>query len=137
LQTGHHLLPGRCLRNSPGYNHDAAPVICVSRGNQHQGSHKRCHEKFDPVELAHERSNTPFRYDIAREAAVNSAGGALEPPKEPDQMTDKEKACLRHQLDHYYKNDPKGPKLNDGSPLRTSEAPGKVIPPASPAGPSP
>src|SRR5690606_16904168 len=38
-QTGHHLIPGRCMRGTPGYNHKKAPVICVSRGNQHQGGH--------------------------------------------------------------------------------------------------
>lgn len=78
-QTGHHLIPGRCMRGKAGYSHSKAPVICVSRGNQHQGSHKRCHAKFDPVELDHFDKGKPFKYETARNTAAASAGGALSP----------------------------------------------------------
>lgn len=80
-QTGHHLIPGRCMRGKAGYSHSKAPVICVSRGNQHQGSHKRCHAKFDPVELDHFDKGKPFKYETARNTAAASAGGALSPPR--------------------------------------------------------
>lgn len=91
-QTGHHLIPGRCMRGKAGYSHSKAPVICVSRGNQHQGSHKRCHAKFDPVELDHFDKGKPFKYETARNTAAASAGGALSPPRE---LTKKEKGVRR------------------------------------------
>ncbi|WP_447404422.1 DUF4150 domain-containing protein [Pseudomonas aeruginosa] len=91
-QTGHHLIPGRCMRGKAGYSHSKAPVICVSRGNQHQGSHKRCHAKFDPVELDHFDKGKPFKYETARNTAAASAGGALSPPRE---LTKKRKGVRR------------------------------------------
>ncbi len=127
-QTGHHLIPGRCMRGKAGYSHSKAPVICVSRGNQHQGSHKRCHAKFDPVELDHFDKGKPFKYETARNTAAASAGGALSPPRE---LTKKEKECVAFQLDQYYKAKPKkGPGCTTATNLRASGAAGKVIPPA-------
>ncbi|HCW0489455.1 DUF4150 domain-containing protein [Pseudomonas aeruginosa] len=84
-QTGHHLIPGRCMRGKAGYSHSKAPVICVSRGNQHQGSHKRCHAKFDPVELDHFDKGKPFKYETARNTAAASAGGSVEPAARADE----------------------------------------------------
>lgn len=131
-QTGHHLIPGRCLRETANYNHDHAPVICVSRGNQYQGSHQLCHEKFDPVELDHFEKNKPFTYATARKTAAESAGGAMNPPRELD---DKEKACVEHQLDQYYTADKPG--CTDSTVLRASAKPGKAVPaPTSPGAPA-
>ena len=124
-QTGHHLIPGRCLRDTDNYSHGLAPVICVSRGNQHQGSHKRCHAKFDPVEFKYAKKKT-IPYSTARTAAASSAGGAMNPPRE---LTKKEKDCVAFQLDQYYKaKPPSGPGVSHNSPLRASGAPGKVLP---------
>jgi hypothetical protein len=80
-QTGHHLIPGRCMRGNKKYSHGKAPVICASRGNQYQGSHKRCHAKFDPVELDHFNKKKDFSYGAGRDAAAASAGGACDPPR--------------------------------------------------------
>ena len=131
-QTGHHLIPGRCLRDTPDYNHGEAPVICVSFGNQHQGTHKACHARFDPVEQQHFDTNTPFTYDKAKSTAAASAGGAQHPNRE---LTQPEKDCVAHQLDSYYAaKPPAGPGCTGASPMRASGAPGKVAaPPASPA----
>lgn len=133
-QTGHHLIPGRCLRDMPNYDHQQAPVICVSFGNQHQGSHKACHARFDPVELDHFEKNEPFTYAKGRETAAASAAGAMNPERE---LTTEEKACVEHQLDQYYTaKPPDGPGCTDRSTLRASAAPGKVIPPPPPSLPS-
>lgn len=118
--TGHHLIPGRCMREVSGisYSHDAAPVICVSRGNQHQGSHRACHAIFDPVELDHNTSNTPFTYAKARETAATSAKGAMDPERD---LTAQEKACVEFQLDQYYKAaPPAGAGVKDSTVLDTT-----------------
>ena len=133
LETGHHLIPGRCMREFPNYSHSRAPVICVSRGNQHQGSHKLCHAKFDPVELDFFEKEKTFHYSDARTAACASAGGAMSPPRT---LTDKEQACVGFQLDEYYTAPPEqGMGLTSNAELRASAAPGKVIPaPTVPSG---
>lgn len=132
-QTGHHLIPGRCMRspmkNPTGYNHDNAPVICVTFGNQHQGSHRACHAVFDPVEADHCLNNKPFEYGTARDTAAQSAGGAVgrEPLKEAEQK------CVAAQLDTYYKDKKNGPGLNESDSLCATGKPGKVMPaPVSP-----
>jgi hypothetical protein len=133
-ETGHHLIPGRCLGRAAGstpaagYNHDKAPVICVSRGNQHQGSHRRCHAVFDPVEqsCADSVPPKPFTYDNARNTAAKSAGGAMSPPRD---LSPKEQACVGAQLDNYYtQKPPDGPGCTPGTNLRASGASGKVVP---------
>ncbi len=125
-QTGHHLIPGRCMRNKTGYSHSTAPVICVSRGNQHQGSHKRCHAKFDPIECDHFDNNKKFSYEKARETAAASTGGAMSPPRD---LSEDEKKCVSFQLDQYYKAKPeRGPGCKNNTPLRASGKRGKVIP---------
>lgn len=127
-QTGHHLIPGRCMRGKAGYSHSKAPVICVSRGNQHQGSHKRCHAKFDPVELDHFDKGKPFKYETARNTAAASAGGALSPPRE---LTKKKRSASPSSSTSTTRPSPRRGRA--APPPRTS-APrarqGKVIPPA-------
>jgi len=132
-RTGHHLIPGRCLYNdpklSPNYGssgHNAAPVICVSKGNQHQGSHKLCHNVFDPVELQHAESGETFEYQTARDTAAKSAGQALDPPRD---LTKEEETCVKHQLDnHYTKQPPNGPGCTPTTPMAASGARGKALP---------
>jgi hypothetical protein len=131
-ETGHHLIPGRCLLDTPNYNHDNAPVICVSKGNQHQGSHKACHALFDPVEQAAFDNDEDFSYADARSAAAASAGGATTPERT---LNEKEQGCVAFQLDQYYRaKPPNGPGLTNNSPLRASGAPGKVAAPTLPIG---
>jgi len=129
-QTGHHLIPGRCLRDTANYSHGDAPVICVTFGNQHQGSHRACHAVFDPVEAEHFHDNKPFKYEKARETAAKSSGGAVgrEPP------TKEEQACVAKQLDTYYQDEKDGPGLKNSDTLRASGDPGKVM--AAPVSPS-
>jgi len=134
-QTGHHLIPGRCMRDIANYNHQQAPVICVSFGDQYQGSHQRCHERFDPVELNHHQQGKPFTYATARKTAAASAGGALTPPRD---ITADEQTCVEHQLDQYYTGTSvKAPACSDSTVLRASGKPGKAIPaPVSPSAPA-
>jgi hypothetical protein len=128
-QTGHHLIPGRCMRNVGDYSHGKAPVICVSQGNQHQGSHKLCHSKFDHIELEHFTEGKDFTYGNARDTAAASAGGALSPPRE---LSKEEKGCVAFQLDTYYRSDPPaGPGCCEGDSVRASGAPGKVAAPST------
>ena len=135
-QTGHHLIPGRCLKGKPGYSHDKAPVICVLGKNQHTGSHKRCHLKFDPVEYRHHKQGKKIKYSTARKAAVDSAGQALTPRK--DKLSPKEKACVKAQLDAYYKKKPPaGPGCTENTDLNTSGARGKALPPSVKRGTGP
>lgn len=123
-QTPHHLIPGRCMGNIASYNHREAPCICVSQGNQYQGSHELCHGRFDPVELKHFEENKTFHYETARNTAAESAGQALQPPRELDEQ---EKKCVAHQLDNYYTaSPPNGPGCSSSTPLRASPKPGKV-----------
>jgi|CXWL01.1.fsa_nt_gi hypothetical protein len=125
-KTGHHLIPGRCMRYIKGYSHSKAPVICVTRGNQHAGSHKRCHLKFDPIELKYFKRGKNFSYPVAKNAAASSAGQALNPPRN---LSAKEKKCVAAQLDAYYKQkNPKGPGCTDSSNLRASGERGKALP---------
>lgn len=125
-KTGHHLIPGRCMRNIKGYSHSKAPVICVTRGNQHAGSHKRCHLKFDPIELKYFKRGKKFSYPVAKNAAASSAGQALNPPRN---LSAKEKKCVAAQLDAYYKQkNPIGPGCTDSSNLRASGERGKALP---------
>ncbi len=123
-QTPHHLIPGRCTKGL-GAVYDKAPCICTFGKNQHTGSHKACHRIFDPVERFHAEQipPLPFDYATARAAAAESAGGAMNPPRE---LNEKEQKCVSAQLDAYYKHDPDGPKLNDSTELNASGASGKV-----------
>jgi hypothetical protein len=122
-QTGHHLIPDRCATGKPGYSHGAAPCICVLGKNQHTGSHRACHRRFDPVERFHSDKGIPFDYNTARTAAAESAGGAIDPPRD---LNDKEKRCVLAQLDAYYMKDPEGPRLEPSTTLNKQGAPGKV-----------
>ena len=120
--TGHHLIPGRCMRGMGyDYSHGAAPVICVKGTNQHTGSHRACHRVYDPVERWHFSKKKGLTYKKAKNAAAKSAGGALTPKMK---LTKKEQDCIKAQLDEYYKTDPPG--LTENSPLKTSGAAGKV-----------
>ncbi|MCG3188291.1 MAG: hypothetical protein LKCHEGNO_00263 [Burkholderiaceae bacterium] len=123
-QTPHHLIPGRCTKGKSGFNYDKAPCICVLGKNQHTGSHKACHRRFDKVERYHFEEGLPFNYSDAQAAACDSAGGAMDPPRD---LNEKEKACVGAQLDAYYKQPkPDGPGLSSNSPVNKSGASGKV-----------
>jgi hypothetical protein len=122
-QTPHHLIPGRCTKGMANFKYDKAPCICTLGKNQHTGSHKACHRRFDPVERFHNEQGMDFEYGTARAAAAESAGGAMDPPRD---LNDAEKRCVGAQLDSYYKNDPDGPQFKDDTKLKTQGASGKV-----------
>ena len=117
------------MKNPGGYNHGNAPVICVTFGNQHQGSHKACHAVFDPVEADHFHNNKPLEYGTARDTAAKSASGAVG----RDPLSEKEQKCVAAQLDTYYSDEKNGPGLKSGDSLCATGNPGKVMtPPVSP-----
>jgi hypothetical protein len=124
-QTPHHLIPGRCTKGMSGFKYDKAPCVCVLGKNQHTGSHKACHRRFDKVERYHsEELAGKFSYGEAQSAASESAGGAMDPPRD---LSEKEQACVAAQLDGYYKQpEPDGPGLESNSDVKASGAAGKV-----------
>jgi Domain of unknown function (DUF4150) len=123
-QTPHHLIPGRCTKGFKGFKYDKAPCICVLGKNQHTGSHKACHRRFDKVERFHHEENKPFTYGDAHTAACESAGGGMDPPRD---LSTEEKSCVGAQLNAYYTQaDPHGPGLNSSSDVTASGAAGKV-----------
>jgi hypothetical protein len=75
------------------------------------------------VERFHFEKNLDFDYQTARAAAGESAGGAMDPPRD---LTDQERRCVEAQLDSYYKNDPTGPQLKDDSSMNKQGQSGKV-----------
>ena len=126
-KTGHHLIPGRCMLTrthsinepkvrlaEPGYpsgcSHDKAPCVCVDNENQHDGTHRDCHKVFDPIEnkLSKVAPKGKMTYRQARNAAAKSAAG-INNNRTP---TKKQQACIKAQLDEYYK---KCIKNKDGS----------------------
>lgn len=128
-QTPHHLIPKRCFKRNrsayvKGYDPNKAPCICVSGKNQHTGSHKACHRRFDPVERWHSDEGQPFTYETAQAAASGSASGAMDPPRD---LSAKEEACVAAQLDAYHTQaPPDGPGSSKSSSLKASGAKGKV-----------
>ncbi len=106
--TGHHLIPGRCMRFGPGggyppgCSHDGAPVICVSGTSQWSGTHKKLHARFDPVEHAH--AKRPPKGKMTYKSARNAAAGSVAGAKQNKKVTDQQLECLKAQLDDYYKN---------------------------------
>lgn len=116
-ETGHHLIPGRCMKTRmtnlqtgaalkeptypEGCSHDKAPCVCVDNENQYDGTHKECHAIFDAVEYTHAQNNgNTMSYKKARDTAAKSVAG-INNGKEP---TEKEQECIKTQLDNYYKN---------------------------------
>ena len=107
-----------------GFNYDKAPCICVLGKNQHTGSHKACHRRFDKVERFHFEEGKDFTYATALDTAASSAGGAMDPPRN---LSTKEQACVSAQLKSYYeKEPPEGPGCKADTSLKASGAPGKV-----------
>jgi len=132
-RTGHHLIPGRCSRVSKKYSHSRAPVVCVTFGNQHAGTHAAAHAVFDLEEYTSFTKKKKFTYKKARDAAVKSAGKAFEPPKK---LSKKQQECIKAQLDAYYKEKPPdGPGFQEGTVLKSSGAKGKVLPSRRPTAP--
>ncbi len=134
-QTPHHLIPDRCVQGVQGSIqgnqpittnrlYDKAPCICVDGTNQHAGNHRDCHRIFDPIEGAHYENSIPFEYHTARSAAAQSAGGAMNPPR---QLSEEERDCVEHQLENFYTQPPsEGLGLGDFDHLNASDRTGKV-----------
>jgi len=116
-KTGHHLIPGRCMRTrtvdrsgaklkEPSYphgcSHDKAPCVCVDNENQYDGTHRDCHAVFDSVEFeeAGKPPKNQMTYKKARDTAATSASGI----NNGRGLGKKQLECVKAQLDNYYKN---------------------------------
>lgn len=106
-QTGHHVIPDEMAKgNCPGYSHGAAPTICVEGVNNTHGTHGQIHRKMAKLVDDYKNSAWFGKYDTmsygkARDTAINSVQQTFPESKCSE-------ACLRAQLDAYYKNKCKG-----------------------------
>lgn len=144
-KTPHHVIPDRQMRANGGgkrfenYTHYSAPCLCVTGSNQHSGEHKDYHEVVDTAEYMAHSGGGGYSYAEAREKAVESASTATgredagKPEEEKSEETKKIEACVRLQLDNFYKE---RCKAEDTSPVRASGKRGKRIAPAAKGGSS-
>lgn len=102
-QSGHHVLPdemtkdGRCT----GYTKGGAPTVCAEGANNSNGSHGMLHQSLDRQIKDHKGlpifGGDTLSYGKARDMGVKSIQQTF-----PESKCDA--ACLRAQLDAYYKN---------------------------------
>lgn len=95
-QTGHHALPEAMFDGCPGYDHDAAPTICVEGVNNSHGSHGTAHERLKD-EL--KRLGFPDGKPITKEDAIN-AGARSVVEAFPESGCDIR--CIQSQLHAFY-----------------------------------
>ena len=130
-KTPHHLVPVHCFMESGerkaaeaggrlpktygGVTYDpaCAPCICVDKGRQKVGTHKKIHDKFDPIENSHKVDGKAgvWTYEQARDAAAKCA-------KEVDEFQCDE-GCIKAQLDEYHLEQC---KMKPTQPLRADAA---------------
>lgn len=106
-QTGHHVLPDEMTKdgNCPGYTKDGAPTVCAEGANNSNGSHGLIHRNLDAMVQRHKSSllgkvmgnGDTVSYGKARDMGVRSVQETF-----PESKCDT--ACLRAQLDAYYKD---------------------------------
>jgi len=101
-QTGHHLIPEASIKGAcPGYDHGAAPTVCVEGTSQNFGSHKRAHVALAKMheKLAKEGKIAPdgtMSMNDALDAAADSHAEAFP-------LSRCSKKCIRAQLESYYR----------------------------------
>ncbi|WP_289623971.1 HNH/endonuclease VII fold toxin-2 domain-containing protein, partial [Paracidovorax cattleyae] len=95
-QTGHHALPEAMFDGCPGYDHDAAPTICVEGTNNNHGSHGTAHNKLED-EL--NKIGFPDGAQITKEKAIQ-AGAKSVNAAFPESGCDVR--CIESQLHAYY-----------------------------------
>lgn len=101
-QTGHHILPDEMTKddNCPGYTKNGAPTICAEGANNSNGTHGRIHRRLEAMIENHRKSffgGLTMSYGKARDRGIESIHLTF-----PESKCDT--ACLRAQLDAYYKD---------------------------------
>ncbi|WAC75733.1 hypothetical protein OU995_14020 [Roseateles sp. SL47] len=101
-QTGHHVLPDEMTKddNCPGYTKDGAPTICAEGANNSNGTHGSIHRHLEVNINRHRTSlfgGPTLSYGKARDMGIKSIHQTF-----PESKCDA--ACLRAQLDAYYKD---------------------------------
>jgi hypothetical protein len=101
-QTGHHVLPHEMTKGGecPGYTKGSAPTVCVEGVNNTHGTHGMIHRSLkkmmDDYRNGWFGENTTLSYGKARDLGVKSIQRTFPESKCSE-------ACLRAQLDAYYK----------------------------------
>jgi len=101
-QTGHHLIYGAMAKDScPNYNHDTAPTVCVEGTSQHFGSHGRVHDAMDREVAALARRGQLQGGTMSVDQAIDAATRSHQQAFPASRCSS---ACIRAQLDSYYKS---------------------------------
>ncbi|MBO9688282.1 MAG: DUF4150 domain-containing protein [Mitsuaria chitosanitabida] len=124
-QTGHHLIPeGSLMEQCSGYDHDAAPTVCVEGFSQNHGSHGRAH---DALAKQHELKQAAGKVDSKGTMSMDDAiDAAAKSHKAAFPLSGCSMECIREQLNEYYKN-----KCGSSRPGMVDEQ-AKLIPPPAP-----
>lgn len=125
-QTGHHLIPEASLKDQcPKYDHAMAPTVCVEGFSQNHGSHQRAHQA---LARAHEKLSDKGKVaadgSMSMDDAVNAGADSH---KDAFPLSNCSKACIKEQLDNYYK------MCRGARPQMVNEQAKKVVPPAQPS----
>ncbi|WP_227271930.1 HNH/endonuclease VII fold toxin-2 domain-containing protein [Roseobacter weihaiensis] len=94
-QTGHHLLPRAMVAHCPGYNHGAAPTVCVEGATQRMGSHGRVHDATDELLKENHGDGQP----MTMSSAINLVTDAYADSEVGDHC---DPDCIKQQLQDYY-----------------------------------
>jgi hypothetical protein len=101
-QTGHHLIPEASLKEQcPNYQHSMAPTVCVEGFSQNHGSHQRAHQALAERHRAMAKAGklSPDG-SMSMDDAIDSAADSH---KDTFPLSNCSRACIREQLDNYYK----------------------------------
>ncbi len=110
-QTGHHVLPHEMTKDGacPGYTKGSAPTVCVEGVNNTHGTHGKIHanlaksmKDFTSANFLGFGAKDTLTYDEASDLGVESIRDTF-----PESKCSA--ACLKAQLDAYYKNKCKKP----------------------------
>ena len=124
-QTGHHLIPEASLNQQcPNYDHNMAPTVCVEGFSQNHGSHKRAHEALarQHIRLAKDKKIAPDG-SMSMDDAISAGADSH---KEAFPLSNCSRACIKEQLDNYYK------MCRGARPQMVDAQAKKVTPPAQP-----
>ncbi|MWK11815.1 DUF4150 domain-containing protein [Escherichia coli] len=102
-QTGHHLIPDEMAKgHCSSYSKGGAPTVCVEGTNNGNGTHGKMHDEMIKDIKAYKKSGwfsdkDKIDYEDAKEIALDGFERTF-----PESRCSR--ACLRKQLDNYYKN---------------------------------
>jgi hypothetical protein len=101
-QTGHHLIPEASLKaQCPNYDHNMAPTVCVEGFSQNHGSHQRAHQALAKAHMQKLKDGK-----VAPDGSMSmgdAIDSAADSHKEAFPLSNCSKACIKEQLESYYK----------------------------------